>query len=336
MTNKRIMSVLCAVIALATAGAISAQTTTVKLATVAPEGSPWTNELAKIKKKIDSESGGQIKIKVYPGGQMGGENEILQQVIRGKLQGAGLTAGALANTIKELNVLEIPYLFNSYAQADCVLDDHLQEDFRKLFEAKGLIFVTWAENGYRSIGTKTKLVKTPEDLKGVKIRIQESPVHIAYWKALGVSGIPIAIPEVLPSLQTGVVEGFDNTPLFTLAAEWQTAIKFFSLTRHIYQPAAIVYSKKFWETLNDDQKKILMGEGNGLAPSARVAVRAIEKNMIATLKKADVQVYEPSASELSSFKATANAVAGQVVSKIGGQSKTIYDKIQKAKAACGN
>ncbi len=323
-----------AMFALTISGGLFAQTT-VKLATVAPDGSPWANELSKIKKKIEKDSEGQIKMKLYPGGQMGGENEILQQVIRGKLQGAGLTAGALANTVKELNVLEMPYLFNSFAQADCVLDNHLLDDFKRLFEAKGLIFVTWAENGYRSIGTKTNPVKSPADLKGIKIRIQESPVHIAYWKALGVSGIPIAIPEVLPSLQTGVVEGFDNTPLFTLAAEWQTAIKHFSLTRHIYQPAAIVYSKKFWDTLTDDQKKILMGDGNNLAPGARTAVRSIEKNMIATLKKADVQVYEPSASEIAGFKAAASSVSGQVITKIGGESKQIYDKITKAKAACG-
>jgi TRAP-type C4-dicarboxylate transport system substrate-binding protein len=172
-------------------------------------------------------------------------------------------------------------------------------------------------------------------MKGIKIRIQESPVHIAYWKQMGVSGIPIAIPEVLPSLQTGVVDGFDNTPLFTLAAEWQTAIKYFSLTRHIYQPAAIVYSKKFWETLDDEQKKILMGEGNAIAPSARKAVRAIENNMIATLKKADVEVYEPNAGDLAGFKSAAEAMAGPIVGKIGGNSKPIYDKIINAKKACG-
>jgi TRAP-type transport system periplasmic protein len=334
MLRTLIQTILAIGTALLLTGSVSAETV-IKLATVAPEGSPWTNELSKLKKRIESESGGQIKIKVYPGGQMGGENEILQQVIRGKLQGAGLTAGALANTIKEINVLEIPYLFSGYQQADCILDKHVLEDYRVLFEAKGLVFVTWAENGYRSIGTKSKLIKTPDDMKGIKIRIQESPVHIAYWKQMGVSGIPIAIPEVLPSLQTGVVDGFDNTPLFTLAAEWQTAIKHFSLTRHIYQPAAIVYSKKFWDELNDDQKKTLMGEGNAIAPSARQAVRAIEKNMINTLEKAGVEVYTPSAGDLSGFKSAAAAMAGPIVSKIGGNSKAIYDKIINAKKACG-
>jgi len=334
MISQSMRKFLAIGMALVFTGALSAQTV-VKLATVAPDGSPWTNELSRLKKRIETESGGSLKIKVYPGGQMGGENEILQQVIRGKLQGAGLTAGSLANTIKELNVLEIPYLFSGFEQADCVLDKHVLEDYRALFEAKGLVFVTWAENGYRSIGTKSKMIKTPEDMRGIKIRIQESPVHIAYWKQLGVSGIPIAIPEVLPSLQTGVVEGFDNTPLFTLAAEWQTAIKYFSLTRHIYQPAAIVFSKKFWDTLNDEQKKSLMGEGNAIAPTARNAVRAIEKNLIATLKKADVEIYEPSAKELEGFKAAAAAMAPQVVGKLGPQAKTIYDKINTAKKACG-
>lgn len=215
MFLKQLKYLVCVSIALTISGGLFAQTT-VKLATVAPEGSPWANELAKIKKKIEAESQGQIKFKIYPGGQMGGENEILQQVIRGKLQGAGLTAGALANTVKELNVLEIPYLFNSYAQADCVLDEHLLEDFRKLFEAKGLIFVTWAENGYRSIGTKSAPVKKPEDLKGIKIRVQESPVHIAYWKQLGVSGIPIAIPEVLPPYKQVWWKGLTTLPFSLL------------------------------------------------------------------------------------------------------------------------
>jgi tripartite ATP-independent transporter DctP family solute receptor len=334
MLRTLIQTLFAIGIALLLTGSVSAETV-IKLATVAPEGSPWTNELSKLKKRIEAESSGQIKIKVYPGGQMGGENEILQQVIRGKLQGAGLTAGALANTIKEINVLEIPYLFKNLDQADCILDKHVLEDYRALFDAKGLVFVTWAENGYRSIGTKSKLIKTPDDMKGIKIRIQESPVHIAYWKQMGVSGIPIAIPEVLPSLQTGVVDGFDNTPLFTLAAEWQTAIKYFSLTRHIYQPAAIVYSKKFWDTLDEEQKKTLMGEGNAIAPSARKAVRAIENNMIATLKKADVEVYEPNAGDLAGFKSAAEAMAGPIVGKIGGNSKAIYDKIINAKKACG-
>src|SRR5690606_30465507 len=122
------------------------------------------------------------------------------------------------------------------------------------FAAKDFVMVTWAENGWRSIGHKSKFLKAPADLKGVKIRSQESKVHLAFWKKLKASPQAIAVPEVLPALQTGVVEAFDNTPLFTLAADWQTAIKFYSVTEHIYQAAAVIYSKRFWDKLSEEDR----------------------------------------------------------------------------------
>lgn len=307
---------------------------TVKVGTVAPAGTPWSDELHGMKKRIEKESNKSVKLKVYLGGQLGGENEILQGIIRGRIQGGGLTATALAAAVPELDLIEIPYLFDSQKQADCVLDNHLQEPFRQLFAAKGLVFVTWAENGYRNIGTKNKAIKSPADLRGVKIRAQESKVHLAYWKKIGASAVPIAVPEVLPALQTGVVEGFDQTALMTLAAEWQTAIKFYTITEHIYQPAAIVYSKSFFDGLPEDKKKILLGNGNGMAPRARAAVRRLSGQLIKALEGNNVQITRLSAAEKAAFKAGAAGLGDQMVGQIGGQASMIYGKIKAGKAAC--
>lgn len=306
----------------------------VKVGTVAPSGTPWSDELYGMKKRIEKESNKAIKLKVYLGGQLGGENEILQGIIRGRIQGGGLTATALAAAVPELDLIEVPYLFESSKQADCVLDNHLQEPFRELFAAKGLVFVTWAENGWRNIGTKNKPIKTPGDLRGVKIRAQESKIHLAYWKNIGASPVPIAVPEVLPALQTGVVEGFDQTALMTLAAEWQTAIKYYTITEHIYQPAAIVYSKSFFDSLPEDQKKILLGPGNGMAPRARAAVRRLSGQLIKALEANNVQITKLSAGEKAAFKNAAAGLAEQFVGKIGGQASSIYAKIKAGKAAC--
>ncbi|MCX7632353.1 MAG: TRAP transporter substrate-binding protein DctP [Turneriella sp.] len=306
----------------------------VKVGTVAPQGTPWSDELYAIKKRVEQESNKTIKFKVYLGGQLGGENEILQGIIRGRIQGGGLTATALAAAVPELDLLEVPYLFESSKQADCVLDNHLLEPFRQLFDAKGLVFVTWAENGWRNIGTKNKPIRAPADLKGVKIRAQESKVHLAYWKNIGASAVPIAVPEVLPALQTGVVEGFDQTALMTLAAEWQTAIKYYTVTEHIYQPAAIVYSKAFFDSLSEEHKKILMGNGNGMAPRARSAVRRLGAQLIKSLEANNVQIIKLSAAEKAAFKNAAAGIADQMVSKIGGQAAQIYAKIKAGKAAC--
>ncbi len=306
----------------------------VKIGTVAPSGTPWSDELYSIKKRVEKESNKAIKFKVYLGGQLGGENEIVQGIIRGRIQAGGLTATALAAVVPELDLIEVPYLFESSKQADCVLDNHLQEPFRQLFAAKGLVFVTWAENGWRNIGTKNKPIKTPADLRGVKLRAQESKVHMAYWKAIGASPIQMAVPEVLPALQTGVVEGFDQTALMTLAAEWQTAIKYYTITEHIYQPGAIVYSKAFFDSLSEEHKKILIGPGNGLAAGARRAVRRLSGQLIKGLEANNVQITKLSPAEKAAFRNAAAGIGEQMKGRIGGKASEIWAKIQAGKAAC--
>lgn len=308
--------------------------TRVKLASVAPAGTPWADAMYRIQKKINKESNGLYSVKVYPGGQMGGENQIVSKVRRGQAEIAGVTTGAVANSVPELNVFEMPYLFDNIKQADCVLDNHMVAPVSKLLAGKGMVFISWAENGFRSIGVKGKAIKTPADIKGIKVRSQEAKTHIQFWKSVGANPIPIAIPEVLPALQTGVVNGFDNTPLFTMAAEWQTTIDNFTFTKHIYQPAVIVASKKFYDKQPAEGKKVIIGEGNGYAKEVRRGVRALDGRLLAVLKKSGVKIHNPSSAELAQWK---KASAGQdrtVLGRLGGQSRAIYNAVQKGKASC--
>lgn len=305
----------------------------VKFGTIAPAGTPWADSLEEIKTRVNAESKGQTKVKVYLGGQLGGELEIMQKIRRGNIQGGGLTCGAMASIIPELDLLEVPFLFESSEEADFILDNYLLEPFTKLFEKKGFVMITWAENGWRSIGHKTKLIKTPADLKGVKIRSQESKVHLAFWKKMQAAPVAIAIPEVLPALQTGVVEAFDNTPLFTLAAEWQSAVKFYSVTDHIYQAAAVIYSKKFWDGLKPEDKKILMGPGNGLAKGIRGNVRKLGQSLMDVLKESGVKTYVLTAAEKEAFKKASAGLAEDAVKQIGGEASKLYALILEGKKA---
>jgi TRAP-type C4-dicarboxylate transport system substrate-binding protein len=311
---------------------LEAKGVSVKFGTVAPAGTPWAQTLEEIKAKVEKDSQGNISIKNFLGGQLGGELEILDGIRRGRIQGGGLTSAALGSVINEINVLEIPFIFDSYEEADFILDNYLVEPFRKLFEQKGLVFVSWAENGWRNIGLKTKSVKRPDDLSSVKVRSQESQTHLAFWKRVNANPVPIAVPEVLSALQTGLVEGFDNTALFTLAAEWHTGIKFYTVTEHIYQPAAVVYSKKFWDGLKDGDKKILMGEGNGLAAPSRASVRALGNELNEVLKSSGIVVYTLSESEKSRFKDVVKGLDTELVKTLGGKSQEIYDLILKGRA----
>jgi len=305
----------------------------VKFGTIAPAGTPWADSLEEIRTRVNDQSKGSMKVKVYLGGQLGGELEIMQKIRRGNIQGGGLTCGAMASIIPELDLLEIPFLFESSEEADFVLDNYLLEPFSKLFEQKGFVMITWAENGWRSIGHKSKIIKTPSDLKGVKIRSQESKVHLAFWKRMQAAPVAIAIPEVLPALQTGVVESFDNTPLFTLAAEWQSAIKHYSVTNHIYQAAAVIYSKKFWDSLKPEEKKILMGPGNGLSKGIRTSVRKLGQSLLDVLKESGIQTYTLSNAEKEAFKKASEGLAEEAVKTIGGEASRIYSLIVEGKKA---
>ena len=305
----------------------------IKFGTVAPSGTPWAQTLEDIKKRVKKASGGKLNIKTYLGGQLGGELEILQKIRRGNIQGGGLTSASLASVVPELDVLELPYLFESYDEADYILDNYLFSVFKELFAKKDLVLITWAENGWRNIGHKSKSILKPEDLIGEKMRSQESKVHLAFWKALKVSPQAISTAETLPALQTGVVKGFDNTSLFTLAAEWHTAIKHFSMTRHIYQPAAIVYSSRFWKKTKNSDREILTDRGRKLAPESRIAVRSLGEELLTVLESSGIKVYKMSEAQRRVFKKRLVPLHSQMILSIGGDARKIYDIILKAKKA---
>ena len=143
--------------------------------------------------------------------------------------------------------------------------------------------------------------------------------------------MPISVPETLPALQTGLVEGFDNTALMTLSAEWQTAIKHFSVTEHIYQPAAVVYSKTFWNKLSEEDRKIVMGGGNSLAAESRLAVRAVGNELIGVLGKAGIKIENLTDAEKASFRKSMDGIAVEIVKQIGGDAQRIYDLILEGK-----
>jgi TRAP-type C4-dicarboxylate transport system substrate-binding protein len=200
-----------------------------------------------------------------------------------------------------LQLPELPYLFRSVAEADHILDNVLFAPISAELAGKGFTLVAWAENGWRSFGTKGGPVRSPADLAKYKMRAQESEVHIKMYAALDTQAVTLPVSEVLTSLQTGIVDGFDNTPLFTQAAGWFEPIDHYSLSRHIYQPAAIVYSKKFWDSLPGDVQTQLMGDPKAESVKGREGVRALESELIANFRDLGVTVVELTDAERAVF-----------------------------------
>lgn len=272
-----------------------------KIATIAPDGTPWAVLLKSFKKRVRKGSSKVLRPRVYMNGLKGDEQSIVRQVYKGTLQMGGVSTGALSTIVPDMDILELPYAFPDFASADKVLDE-VRPIVEELLNEKGLTLLMYSENGYRSFATKDRCITSPSDLKAMKMRSQESDVHVETYRALGASPVTISVGEVLSSLQTGVVSGFDNTPIITQALGWNQAISYFSNTRHIYQPALIIMNKAWFDGLTPEHQKILREAAMKLEKKGRKMVRELEPALMDNFTKQDVKVCELSADQIGAFK----------------------------------
>lgn len=305
-----------------------AKTYTLKFGTSAPEGTPWADLLKSIKKEVEASSEGAIKMELYLG-TLGSETELVESLQLGTIEAAGVTIGAISAAVPEVNVLELPFLFDNHAEVDHVLQKVVRGEFDAMMNKRGFELAGWSENGFRSFGSKSKVIRKPEDLKGLKMRSQPSEIHLAFWKALGVKAQPINNAEALGALQTGIVDGFDNSPIYALVGQWWTAIKHWSTSQHIYQPALVLYSKKWMSKLPDPELRALLKnsvagdvEKQGLA-----AVRKFNADVVVGFKAHGIEVAELTAAERKVFADQTKSVHDVYTKKYG---TDLYNKITKA------
>jgi tripartite ATP-independent transporter DctP family solute receptor len=316
--------------ALAGGRALAADPVTVKIATVAPDGTPWADQMRSFKARVEAAGAGRLKLKPFLGGALGDENGTASETKRGSIHIWAGSSGALASVVPELALFELPYLFRNYAEADHVIDQVLFEDMKKAIEAKGLKLLFWSENGYRSFGTTFGPVTKPEHLKGKKMRSQESDAHLEMYRVLGASPVPIAVTEVLSALQTGVVDGFDNTPLFTFAASWHRGIKHYSVTEAIYQPGLVVANKEWFDKCTPDEQKALVADQPGEASRGRKGVRDLAPLLIENFKNDKIAVHTLTDAEKESFAKLCEPVHAKWAASKG---KAAAPMLKKAKAA---
>jgi TRAP-type C4-dicarboxylate transport system substrate-binding protein len=328
------MRMVLLLVALLSARAAAQPAYEMKLATVAPADTPWSELLTRYKKQVEEKSGKRIVVKVFLGGVLGDENESVLKCKRGQVQAVGGSTGAMATLVPELNVVEIPFLFRNYAEADWIVDNVLTARMDALFRSYGFAFGFWSENGFRHLGTKDKPVKSLADLKGKKIRTQESPVHLQTWQAFGAAPVPIPTTEVLTALGTNTVDGFDQALLYTIATGWHKSIKSYTLTSHIYQPALIAFNQKWFDALPADLQKILVEEGRAIQAKGRARIRAIMPELTEILKGDGVAVHELSPAESKAFEQAALGVRPWFKKTQGKRAVELLDAVEKELQSC--
>lgn len=278
-----------------------------KIATIAPKGSPWAVLLNKFKGAVSKATGKALAPRVYLDGIKGDEQSIVRQVYEGKLQMGGVSTAALATIAHDMDIIELPYAFTSFEQADRTLDT-ARPLVEEILAEKGLMLLMYSENGYRSFATQRGCVRKPSDLSAKKMRSQESEAHVETYRALGASPVTLPVSEVISSLQTGVVEGFDNTAIITQALGWDQGIKHFTTSEHIYQPALIVMNKAWFESLSAEHQKAVRESGLALEEKGRKLVRDLGPILLQNFKERGVEVCELTAAERAAFKEATKGV----------------------------
>jgi TRAP-type transport system periplasmic protein len=256
-------------------------------------------------KEVKAKSGGRIDVQVFGAGALGGEKDIVEGVKNGVIQ-AGLASGVMANFFPSAMVTDLPYLFPNDEVADKVMDGPFGQKLSADFQAAtGMHNLCFGEVGFRHFSTGKVPVHSPKDLKGLKIRVQETPLYVTEMKALGAQPTPIAFPETYTALQTGVVDGQENPLPTFIFAKFYEVQKNVTLDGHNYGIDWFVLSDKFWKSLPADLQKVVSDSAHVACGAERKANRTFTANGTKILAEKGVTVYTPSAAEVAEFRAAA-------------------------------
>ncbi len=208
-------------------------------------------------KYVNEKSNGEIEVQVFPLGQLGGERSMTEQVQAGTLHMTAVTATVLSNFVKEIGIIELPFVFPDRDTAYKTLDDkEVKARFNKFCEPKGFVFIGYTENEFRDLTNSQRPIRKPEDLKGLKIRVVEGPIFIDTFRTLGANPVPLPFPEIYNALQQKVIDGQDN-PLYTSTLMKYTEVnKFATVTQHMLTECPVIVNKKFWASLSPAQQKL--------------------------------------------------------------------------------
>ncbi|MFS0643602.1 TRAP transporter substrate-binding protein [Siminovitchia sp. 179-K 8D1 HS] len=262
-----------------------------RLADNHPDNYPTVLGDKKFAELVEQKSNGRIKINVFPNGQLGDEKSIIEQVQLGAVEFARVSTGPLAEFSKPLGVFSLPYIFDSSEHEWNFLNSDKGKELLKSLEGAKMLGLAYYDSGARHFYT-TKPVKNVEDLKGHKIRVQQSQINMDLIAALGGNATPMPYGEVFSSLQTGVIDGAENNlPSYVSANHYQVA-KNIILDGHQRLPEVVVVSKAIWDKLSDADKKIIQEAAEESVAYQREEWAKMEKDSEAKIKEAGVNIVE--------------------------------------------
>ena len=279
---------------------------------------------------FEKSTGGEYKVELYPNGVLGDAASTIEQMMAGTITGSTPADGTLSSFAPDIQVFTIPYLFSNPTAAYDVLDGNFGTQlFDKIAkDTKIRIVAAYDNGGYRNFTNSRRTIKTAADMKGLKIRVMESPVYIKMIEALGATATPIAFLELYSALQTGVVDGQENSAVTTLGSSLNEVQHYCTLDGHLLGLAFLTISEDWYKSLDAATQAKVDEAGKEATLAARGTCRYAEALAIDTLTKKGVEVYSPTEKELETFKVCQAPVIEYLKSNL--KDPSLVDSLQSA------
>lgn len=303
--------------AVAAFGLAQAQTRTIKFTNQNVKGHPIVMGMEKFAELVEKKSGGKLKVNVFPGGTLGSDQANVSALQGGTLEMASMNSGIFASVAKEFAIYDFPFLFGNASEADAVVDGPFGQALHEKLEEKGLVGLGYFELGFRNITNSRRPITKVEDVAGLKLRVIPNAINVDWVTALGANPTPLPFPEVYAALEQRAIDGQENPVATIKGAKLYEVQKYLALTNHQYNPQSIVVSRKFWETLSADEKKVLQDAAREAIAYQRTQSRASLQAGLEDLKKAGMQVSELSPAEVAKLREKMKPVIAKHSAAVG-------------------
>jgi tripartite ATP-independent transporter DctP family solute receptor len=297
---------------------------TIKLAHVVNEKDGFHIAALKFKELVEARTKGAVKVEVFPNASLGDERTLIEGMQIGTIAMGVITNGPVANFLPEIAAFEMPFMFATPEQAYKVLDGPVGQKVLGKLDAINLKGLAYAERGFRNLTNSKKVVKTPADMAGLKIRVMENPVYIDTFKTLGTNAVPMAWTEALTALQQGTIDGQENPINVIYSFKLNETQKYLTMTKHSYAPALFLMSKKVFGSFNKETQDILVKAAQEAAVHERKWNAEQMAEQLKALKEKGMQITEP---DTAAFQAAVKPVYDKYGPKFG----TLLEDINKAK-----
>ena len=296
-----------------------------KIGTLAPEGSTWTRVFREINKELEQKTGKQVSLRVFPGGVLGDEEDMLRKIKVGQIQGGFFTGGGLGLIFPDIKILAIPFLFENYPEVDALMAK-MAGFFEKGCLDHGYKIMGWGENGFIYLLSKQP-IKNAADLRKGKVWIwEDTAIGKAVFKEVGVNPVPLGIPDVLVSLQTGMIDTVYASPLAAISMQWFTRVAYLTDLPLSYSIGALVMQKSAFDKIPKDLQAPVEEIFRRHLDPMKGAVRQENQKAIGVMSKQGIKIITPTAKDIKELR----TVVFKAVDPLGDQqfSRRTFEEIK--------